>query len=134
MSLKNMMASFFQMNTASSSVQDLLPQRRKWILFSNSDDKVIFAYPYNRLVDTIPEMFIDEHTLDFSSLAKYDDANDDLFDLKTDNDECGKILYDDPFDSKENKIKDFKLLIDELDSPGSSIFLPQFLECDSVFY
>ncbi|GKE50003.1 hypothetical protein Tco_1481261, partial [Tanacetum coccineum] len=61
-------------------------------------------------------------------------ANDDLFYLKTDNDECGKILYDDPFDSKENKIKDFKLLIDELDSPGSSIFLPQFLQCDSVLY
>ncbi|GJZ99224.1 reverse transcriptase domain-containing protein [Tanacetum coccineum] len=90
--------------------------------------------PNNDLIDTIPEMFTDEHTLDFSSPPKYDDANDDLFDLKTDNDECGKILYDDPFDSKENKVKDFKLLIDELDSPGSGIFLPQFLECDSVFY
>ncbi|GKB93769.1 hypothetical protein Tco_0979906 [Tanacetum coccineum] len=43
----------------------------------------------------------------FNLHQRYDDANDDLFDLKTDNDECGKILYDDPFDSKENKIKDF---------------------------
>ncbi|GJY35733.1 reverse transcriptase domain-containing protein [Tanacetum coccineum] len=90
--------------------------------------------PNNDLIDTIPEMFTDEHTLDFSSPPKYDDANDDLFYLKTDNDKCGKILYDDPFDSKEDKIKESKLLIDELDSPGSSIFLPPFLECDLVFY
>ncbi|GKB44414.1 reverse transcriptase domain-containing protein, partial [Tanacetum coccineum] len=80
--------------------------------------------PNNDLIDTIPEMFTDEHTLDFSSPPKYDDANDDLFDLKTDNDECGKILYDDPFDSKEDKIKESKLLIDELDPPRSSDFLP----------
>ncbi|GKE98194.1 hypothetical protein Tco_0021545 [Tanacetum coccineum] len=46
----------------------------------------------------------------------------------------GKILYDDPFDSKENKIKDSKLLVDELDSPGSSSFRPHFIECDSVLY
>ncbi|GKB01623.1 hypothetical protein Tco_0829667 [Tanacetum coccineum] len=103
-------------------------------ILEDSVDEGNLADPNNDLVDTIPEMFTDEHTLDFSSPPKFDDANDDLFDLKTDNDKCGKILYDDPFDSKENKIKDFKLLIDELDSPGSSIFLPQFLECDSVFY
>ncbi|GKC70732.1 reverse transcriptase domain-containing protein [Tanacetum coccineum] len=89
--------------------------------------------PNNDLIDTIPEMFTDEHTLDFSSPPKYDDANDDLFDLKTDNDECGKILYDDPFDSKEDKIKESKLLIDELDPPRSSDFLPS-PECDSVLY
>ncbi|GJS63047.1 hypothetical protein Tco_0677611 [Tanacetum coccineum] len=41
--------------------------------------------------------------------------------------------YDDPFDSKEEKIKDSKILIDELDLPGSSDFLP-FPECDLVFY
>ncbi|GKC60319.1 hypothetical protein Tco_1087917, partial [Tanacetum coccineum] len=77
--------------------------------------------PNNNLIYTIPEMFTD-------------DADDDLFYLKTDNDEWGKILYDDPFNSKENKIKDSKLLVDELDSPGSSSFLPHFLECDSVLY
>ncbi|GJV23007.1 hypothetical protein Tco_1375702 [Tanacetum coccineum] len=36
-------------------------------------------------------------------------------------------------DFKEEKIKDAKLLIDELDPPRSSIFLPS-PECDSVFY
>ncbi|GJX20237.1 hypothetical protein Tco_0222914 [Tanacetum coccineum] len=85
----------------------------------------------NDHIYTIPEMFIDEHTLDYSSHPRYDD---DLFDLKTDNDEWGKIFYDDPFDSKENKIKVSKLLVDELDSTGSSSFLPHFLECDPVLY
>ncbi|GKE65222.1 reverse transcriptase domain-containing protein, partial [Tanacetum coccineum] len=56
------------------------------------------------LVDTIPEMFTDEHTLDYSSPPLYDDVNDDL---ESDNDD----VYDDPFDSKEDKIKESKLLI-----------------------
>ncbi|GJZ44247.1 hypothetical protein Tco_0591502 [Tanacetum coccineum] len=90
--------------------------------------------PNNDLIYTIPEIFTDEHTLDYASPPSYDDADDNHFDFKTDNDECGKVLYDDPFDSKEIKIKDSKLLIDELDSPGSSSFLPHFLESDSVLY
>ncbi|GKG21997.1 hypothetical protein Tco_0384592 [Tanacetum coccineum] len=53
-------------------------------------------------------MFTDEHTLDYSSPPLYDDVNDDL---EFDNDD----VYDDPFDSKEDKIKESKLLIDELD-------------------
>ncbi|GJS84588.1 reverse transcriptase domain-containing protein [Tanacetum coccineum] len=48
--------------------------------------------PNNDLIYTIPEMFTDEHTLDYSSPPRYDDADDDLFDLKTDNDEWGKYL------------------------------------------
>ncbi|GKC47495.1 hypothetical protein Tco_1065217 [Tanacetum coccineum] len=71
-------------------------------------------------------MFTDEHTLDYSSPPLYDDVNDDL---ESDNDD----VYDDPFDSKEDKIKESKLLIDELDPPRSSDFLPS-PECDSVFY
>ncbi|GJY23919.1 reverse transcriptase domain-containing protein [Tanacetum coccineum] len=83
----------------------------------------------DNLVDTISEMFTDEHALDYSSPPLWDDYDDELFDLETINDDT----YDDPFDSKEEKIKDFKILIDELDLPGSSDFLP-FPECDSVFY
>ncbi|GKC28540.1 hypothetical protein Tco_1035834, partial [Tanacetum coccineum] len=41
--------------------------------------------------------------------------------------------YDDLFDSEEEKIKESKLLIDELDLPGLSDFLP-FPKCDLVFY
>nr|GEV23771.1 reverse transcriptase domain-containing protein [Tanacetum cinerariifolium] len=42
-------------------------------------------------------------------------------------------VYDDPFDSKEDKIKESKLLIDELDPPRSSDFLPS-LEYDSFLF
>ncbi|GJW41756.1 reverse transcriptase domain-containing protein [Tanacetum coccineum] len=81
------------------------------------------------LVDTIPEMFTDEHNLDYSSPPLHDDVDDDLVELESDNDN----VYDDPFDSKEDKIKESKLLIDELDPPRSSDFLPS-PECDSVLY
>ncbi|GJY50822.1 hypothetical protein Tco_0441669 [Tanacetum coccineum] len=83
----------------------------------------------DNLVDTTPEMFTDEHALDYSYPPLWDDYDDNLFDLETVNGDT----YDDPFDSKEEKIKDSKILIDELDLPGSSDFLP-FPECDSVFY
>ncbi|GJX25098.1 hypothetical protein Tco_0231394 [Tanacetum coccineum] len=55
--------------------------------------------------------------------------DDNLFELETVNDDT----YDDPFYSKEEKIKDSKIMIDELDPPISSDFLPS-PECDSVFY
>ncbi|GJZ32740.1 hypothetical protein Tco_0578176 [Tanacetum coccineum] len=42
-------------------------------------------------------------------------------------------VYDDAFDSKEDKIKESKLLIDELDPPRSSDFLP-LPKCDSILY
>ncbi|GKE69472.1 hypothetical protein Tco_1527544 [Tanacetum coccineum] len=74
-------------------------------------------------------MFTDEHALDYSSPPLWDDYDDKLFDLETVNDKT----YDDPFDFKEEKIKESKLLIDELDLPGSSDFLPS-LECGSFFY
>ncbi|GJV59104.1 hypothetical protein Tco_1465204 [Tanacetum coccineum] len=83
----------------------------------------------NDLINTILKMFTDEHALDYSSPPLWDDYDDDLFDRETVNDDT----YDDPFDFKEEKIKDSKILIDELDLPESNNVLP-FLECDSVFY
>ncbi|GKC23375.1 reverse transcriptase domain-containing protein [Tanacetum coccineum] len=83
----------------------------------------------NNLVNTISKMFTDEHAPDYSSPPLLDDYDDELFDLKPDND----YVYDDPFDFKQEKIKDYKILIDELDLPESSDFLP-FPEYDSVFY
>ncbi|GJR03785.1 hypothetical protein Tco_0526769 [Tanacetum coccineum] len=67
----------------------------------------------DNLDDTISEMFTDEHALDYSSRPFWDDYDDDLFDHKTVNDDT----YNDPFDFKEEKIKDSKILIDELDPP-----------------
>ncbi|GKA72419.1 hypothetical protein Tco_0778635 [Tanacetum coccineum] len=93
------------------------------------EDSVDKNSPDDNLDDTISEMFTDEHALDYSSPPLWDDYDDELFDLETVNDNT----YDDPFDSKEEKIKDSKILIDELDPPGSSDFLP-FPECDLVFY
>ncbi|GJY64098.1 reverse transcriptase domain-containing protein [Tanacetum coccineum] len=111
------------------------------------------------LVDAIPEEFTDkltliesfppgndvmtpediireiEYLLNQSPLAEYspnndlDDYDDEFLDHETVNDN----LYDDPFDFKEEKIKDSKILIDEFDLLRSSEFLP-FLKCDSVFY
>ncbi|GJY71160.1 hypothetical protein Tco_0474863 [Tanacetum coccineum] len=71
-------------------------------------------------------MFTDEHTLDYSSPPLYDDVDDDLVELESDNDD----VYDDPFDSKEDKIKSPKLpWIDEL-IPRSLI--PPSPKCDSI--
>ncbi|GJX74479.1 reverse transcriptase domain-containing protein [Tanacetum coccineum] len=96
------------------------------------------------LINTILEMFTDEHALDYSSPPLYDDVDDDfdysspplwddyddnLFDHEIVNDDT----YDDLFDLKEEKIKNSKILIDELDLSESNNVLP-FPECDSVFY
>nr|GEU91639.1 reverse transcriptase domain-containing protein [Tanacetum cinerariifolium] len=77
------------------------------------------ANPNVNLFDTIPEMFTNEHTLDYSSPPLYDDYNDDLFELEFDTVD----VYNDSFDSKGEKIKESRLLIDELDLPRSSDFL-----------
>nr|GEZ99522.1 reverse transcriptase domain-containing protein [Tanacetum cinerariifolium] len=97
-------------------------------ILEDSIDEDNFADPNDNLFDTIPEMFTDEHTLDYSSPPIYDEY-DDLFELESETNNA----YNDPFDSKGEKIKEFKLLIDELDLPRSSDFLPS-LEYDSFLF
>nr|GEZ17810.1 hypothetical protein [Tanacetum cinerariifolium] len=80
-------------------------------ILEDSIDESNLVDPNVNLIDTIPEMFTDEHTLDYSSPPLYDDFDDDLDELESDN------VFDDPLDSKEDKIKESKLLIDELDPP-----------------
>nr|GEX35194.1 reverse transcriptase domain-containing protein [Tanacetum cinerariifolium] len=75
-------------------------------------------------VDPIPEMFINEHAPDYSSPLIFDVYDDDFLEVESD---AGNV-YDGPFDSKGEKIKESKLLIDELDPPCD--FLPPF-EYDS---
>nr|GEV64533.1 hypothetical protein [Tanacetum cinerariifolium] len=127
-------------NATSSSPNHLLEEEIEYLLnhdptkemdsiLEDSANECNLADPNNDLVDTIPEMFTDEHALDYSSLPLYDDFDDDLVELESDNDD----VYDDPFDSKEDKIKESKLLIDELDPPRSSDFLPS-PKYDSVLY
>nr|GEY19802.1 hypothetical protein [Tanacetum cinerariifolium] len=97
-----------------SSLKDLIDQ-------SNLDDL------NDNLVDTMPEMFTDEHALDYSSPPLYDEYDHDLFEVESDT----EYVYDDPFDSKGEKIKESKLLIDELDL--LSDFLPSS-EFDSFLF
>ncbi|GJZ16705.1 reverse transcriptase domain-containing protein [Tanacetum coccineum] len=96
---------------------------------STLEDSIDKNSPDNNLVDNISGMFTDEHALDYSSPPLWDDYDDELFDFETVNDDT----YDDPFDFKEEKIKDSKILIDELDPPRSSDFLP-FPDYDSALY
>nr|GEZ95165.1 reverse transcriptase domain-containing protein [Tanacetum cinerariifolium] len=105
------------------------PTKEMDSILEDSVDECNLADPNNDLVDSIPNMFTDEHTLDYLSPPLYDDVDDDLVELESDNDN----VYDDPFDSKEDKIKESKLLIDELGPPRSSDFLPS-LEYDLVLY
>nr|GEV39252.1 hypothetical protein [Tanacetum cinerariifolium] len=114
-------------STTSSSSDQLLEEIDS--ILEDSVDKCNLANPNDNLVDTSPEMFTDEHTLDYSSPPLYDEYDDDLVELKSDNDNA----YNDPFDSKEDKIKESKLLIDELDLPRSSDLLPS-LEYDSFLF
>nr|GEW03521.1 reverse transcriptase domain-containing protein [Tanacetum cinerariifolium] len=93
-----------------SSLKDSIDQKG----LANLD--AIFVYP-------IPEMFTDDHTLDYSSPPKFD-VYDDFSEVESD----AENVYDDLFDSKGEKIKESKLLIDELDLPYD--FLPPF-EYDS---
>nr|GEX96993.1 reverse transcriptase domain-containing protein [Tanacetum cinerariifolium] len=54
------------------------------------------------LVDSMPEMFTDEHALDYSCSPIFDEYDDDLFDVESDTEN----VYDDHFDSKGEKIKE----------------------------
>nr|GEZ89341.1 hypothetical protein [Tanacetum cinerariifolium] len=127
-------------NTTSSSPDHLLEEEIEYLLnhdptkemdsiLKDSVDEYNLVDPNDDLVDTILEMFTDEQTLDYSSPPLYDDVDDDLFELVFDNDD----VYDDPFDSKEDKLNESELLIDELDPLRSSDFLPSH-EYDSVLY
>nr|GEY47739.1 reverse transcriptase domain-containing protein [Tanacetum cinerariifolium] len=97
-----------------SSLKDLIDQ-------SNLDDL------NDNLVDTVPEMFTDKHSLDYLSPPLYDEYDDDLFEVESNT----EYVYDDPFDSKGEKIKESKLLINELDL--LSDFLPSS-EFDSFLF
>nr|GEX97713.1 hypothetical protein [Tanacetum cinerariifolium] len=98
-------------------------------ILEDSVDEENLADPNKNLVDTIPEMFTDKHTLNYSSPRLYDDVDDDLAELESDND----YVYADPFDSKVDKIKESKLLIDELDPPDQVIsFLPSSMTQFSI--
>nr|GEX93893.1 hypothetical protein [Tanacetum cinerariifolium] len=85
---------------------------------NDSIDQINLAGLNDNLVDSMPEMFTDEHAFNYSSPLLFDEYDEDLFEVESDTEN----VYDDPFDSKREKIKESKLLMDELDLPCD--FLP----------
>nr|GEY03968.1 reverse transcriptase domain-containing protein [Tanacetum cinerariifolium] len=79
----------------------------------DSIDQMNLANFDDYFVDPTPEMFIDEHAPDYSFPLRFDVYDDDFLEIEFDADN----FYDDPFDSKGEKIKESKLLINELDLP-----------------
>nr|GEY78674.1 reverse transcriptase domain-containing protein [Tanacetum cinerariifolium] len=79
----------------------------------DSIDQKNHAHLADIFIDSIPAMFTDEHTLDYSSPSIFDVYADDFLEVESD----ARNVYDDPFDSMGEKIKESKLLIDELDLP-----------------
>nr|GEY27062.1 hypothetical protein [Tanacetum cinerariifolium] len=83
------------------------------LYLKDSIDQKNLANLADIFVDSMPEMFTDEHALDYSSHPIFDEYDDDFLEVGSDTEN----IYDDPFDSKGEKIKESKLLIDELDIP-----------------
>nr|GEV23419.1 hypothetical protein [Tanacetum cinerariifolium] len=103
------------------------PTKEMDSILEDSIDESNLAKPNDNLDDTIPEMSLGGRKV--SSPPLYDEYDDDLFEFESDTDDA----YNDPFESKEEKINEFKLLIDELDLPRSSDFLPS-PEYDSFLF
>nr|GEU72502.1 reverse transcriptase domain-containing protein [Tanacetum cinerariifolium] len=77
----------------------------------DSIDQTNLANFDDYFVDPTPEMFTDEHAPDYLFPSRFDVYPDDFLEIESDADN----FYDDPFDSKGEKIKESELLIDELD-------------------
>ncbi|GKB46704.1 reverse transcriptase domain-containing protein [Tanacetum coccineum] len=100
------------------------PTKEMDSILEDSVDKGNLADPNSDLVDTIPEMFTDEHTLDYSSPPLYDDVNDDLVELESSDflpsPKCDSVLYEDfsevdalPSTNNEDKVFNPGILIHE---------------------
>nr|GFA12953.1 hypothetical protein [Tanacetum cinerariifolium] len=108
----------FDIESGLKEIEFMLYQDKDSSLKDSIDQKNL-ANLANIFVDSTPEMFTDEHALDYSSLLIFDEYDADLG-----VESYAGNVYDDPFDSKGEKIKESKLLIDELDLPCD--FLPPF--------
>nr|GEZ48505.1 hypothetical protein [Tanacetum cinerariifolium] len=106
------------------------PTKKIDSILEDSVDEDNLVDPNNDLFDTIPGIFTGEHTLDYSSPSLYDDFDDDLAELESDND----YVYDDPFDSKEDKSKSFSEA-DALPSTHNEdkVFNPGILIHENIF-
>ncbi|GKC12641.1 hypothetical protein Tco_1009423 [Tanacetum coccineum] len=118
--------------------------------FHNSLSGSTTSSSHSLLISETSDYFLEEFVDELAHIT-FPLGNDDLpFDAEFDLQELEYLLNHNPIkkmdsiledsvdeksldDNLEEKIKDSKILIDELDLPRSSDFLP-FLECGSVFY
>nr|GEW61122.1 hypothetical protein [Tanacetum cinerariifolium] len=70
-------------------------------ILKDSIDQSNLADLNDNLVNSMLEMFTNKHALDYSSPLLYDEYDDDLFEVESNTEN----VYDDPFDSKRQKIK-----------------------------
>nr|GEU61344.1 reverse transcriptase domain-containing protein [Tanacetum cinerariifolium] len=73
---------------------------------SSLKDSINLANHTDNVVDSVPEMFTDEHALDYSSPLIFDEYDDDFLEVKSDDEN----VYDDPFDFNREKIKEVDAL------------------------
>nr|GEV42997.1 reverse transcriptase domain-containing protein [Tanacetum cinerariifolium] len=96
----------------------------KFMLYQDIDSSLKDSIDQSNLadldnfVDSMPEMFTDEHAPDYSFPPIFFEYDDDFLEVESD----AENVYDDPFDFKGEKIKESKLLIDELDLPCDFLF------------
>nr|GEU78783.1 hypothetical protein [Tanacetum cinerariifolium] len=102
----------FDIKSDLKEIEFLLYQDKDYSLKDSIDQKNR-AHLADIFIDSIPAMFTDEHTLDYSSPPIFDIYDDDFLEVESD----AENIHNDPFDSKGEKIKESKLLIDELDLP-----------------
>nr|GEZ30280.1 reverse transcriptase domain-containing protein [Tanacetum cinerariifolium] len=108
---------FFLHQDIDSSLKDSIDQKIEFLLHQDIDsslkdsiDQSNLANLVDNFVDSMPEMFTDEHALDYSSPSTFDEYDDHFLEVESDTEN----VYDDPFDSKGEKIKESKLLIENL--------------------
>ncbi|GJR89183.1 reverse transcriptase domain-containing protein [Tanacetum coccineum] len=102
----------FDIESDLSEIEYLLnhdPTKEMDFILEDSVDEGNLANPNNDLVDNIPEMFTDEHTLDYSSPPLYDDVDDDLVELEYGNDDVDAL----PLTNNEDKVFNPGILIHE---------------------
>nr|GEV57497.1 reverse transcriptase domain-containing protein [Tanacetum cinerariifolium] len=94
---------------------------------SSLKDSIDLANPADNVVDSVIEMFIDEHALDYSSPLIFDEYDDKFLEIESD----AENVYDDSFDFKGEKIKE----VDALPSTNNEdkIFNPCILIQEKYF-
>nr|GEY52483.1 reverse transcriptase domain-containing protein [Tanacetum cinerariifolium] len=87
----------FDVKSGLKEIEFLLHQN----IYSSLKDSIDQTNLADNFVDSMPEMFTDEHAPDYSSPPIFDEYDDDFLEDKSDTEN----VYDDPFDSKGEKIK-----------------------------